>query len=138
MINLQWDSKYEIGHQRIDSEHKIFLGLIAETSSEIETACNVERIRRLQNELTKYAAFHFVSEENIMEETGYPDFAEHRKMHLQLLSTLDDCSHRLHSGVLDYQAYVAFLFEWFAMHTSNEDKKIARFLANRATVPAGV
>jgi hemerythrin len=25
---LKWDCRYELGHERLDAEHKIFLGLI--------------------------------------------------------------------------------------------------------------
>lgn len=27
---LMWDSRYELGHPRIDAEHRIFLGLIVD------------------------------------------------------------------------------------------------------------
>ena len=29
-INIEWDEKFEVGHERIDFEQRIFLGLIRE------------------------------------------------------------------------------------------------------------
>lgn len=33
-ISLPWDNKYEIGNERIDSEHRIFLRLLRDLSVE--------------------------------------------------------------------------------------------------------
>jgi hemerythrin len=32
MIAVEWDKKFEVGHERIDFEHKIFLNLIRKAS----------------------------------------------------------------------------------------------------------
>lgn len=131
MFNVHWDNKYEIGHERIDFEHKIFLGLIQDIADEVSTHRDLARIQRLQREVVKYAEFHFLSEENIMEEVGYPELEFHRKLHLDLMSSIANFAHDLAVGKASYEDFVSFLFEWFALHTSNEDKKIAAFIAQQ-------
>jgi diguanylate cyclase (GGDEF)-like protein/hemerythrin-like metal-binding protein/PAS domain S-box-containing protein len=124
---IQWGSEFEIDHERIDSEHKIFLGLIIEMNKEINGGCELQRIKRLLNEVTEYAKFHFVSEENIMEEIAYPELEAHRILHRRLLSKLSDIAYDLSQQQIDYFSLVEFLFEWFANHTAIEDKKIALY-----------
>lgn len=36
MINIEWHHEYEIGYERIDFEHKIFLGLISDASTALD------------------------------------------------------------------------------------------------------
>lgn len=128
---IKWDSKFEIGHERIDFEHNIFLGLIIEINREVNGNRDLHRIKRLLNEVTEYAKFHFVSEENIMEEIGYPEFEAHRILHKRLLATLSDIAYELSQEQIDYFKLVDFLFEWFVGHTTNEDKKIAVYFHGR-------
>lgn len=125
MITLQWDQKFEVGHERIDAEHRAFLNLIRSISEENDRP----RITRLLRELEKYAEFHFVSEENIMEDHGYPGLAVHRLIHNRLLSGLTEQLHAFRNGSVDVAAIVEFLFQWFALHTSQEDRKLVDFLS---------
>ncbi|WP_347988961.1 EAL domain-containing protein [Methylomonas sp. AM2-LC] len=126
---ILWNSKFEIGHERIDFEHRIFLGLIIEVNKEAYGRCDHQRIKRLLHVLTEYARFHFVSEENIMEEIDYPELESHRVLHRRLLSRLSDIAYDVNQQRADYFALVDFLFEWFTTHTTTEDKKISIFIA---------
>ena len=128
MIDIHWDCKYEIGHPRIDHEHQVFVDLIRSVSLGSETNSPRERTARLLSEVKKYAEFHFISEENIMLDAGYPDYEAHRKEHQMLLAQFDDCLHRLRNGETSLTEIAEFMFGWFALHTSREDKKIANFI----------
>lgn len=127
-ISLAWDSKFEIGNERIDSEHRIFLGLIRQLSIEPDRTSFGSRFERTLREVLKYAEFHFVSEENIMIDAGYPQLDEHRRSHAMLLAELADKIHIFRAGRETPDAIVSFLFQWFAMHTSREDRRIAEFI----------
>ncbi len=127
-ITIPWDGKFETGHERIDSEHRIFLGLIHELSVQSETKPGKERIGRTLREIRKYADFHFTSEENIMEDVGYPDFEEHKRLHQMLMVQLDGAIYDFHHGAQTAEEIVSFLFQWFALHTTREDKRVAEFV----------
>ena len=128
MIDIQWEQGFAVGHERIDHEHQVFLDLIKNASLADEEDAPKERILRLLEEVRKYADFHFFSEENIMLDTGYPDYDAHRQEHRRLLAHLDDQVFRYHAGVSPLSALVEFLFEWFALHTTRTDKRFAQFL----------
>lgn len=128
-MSLTWSQKYELGHERIDFEHRIFVSLIAAVEDEFAGDNARPRLQRLLNEVLKYAEFHFVSEENMMEDVGYPDLAAHRDAHRALLSTLRDRANEFAGGRLEVPALVDFLFHWFALHTTQEDRKVVSFIA---------
>ncbi|MCU7892369.1 MAG: hypothetical protein KZQ78_12460 [Candidatus Thiodiazotropha sp. (ex Ustalcina ferruginea)] len=53
MIDIDWDKKFELGHERIDFEYRVFLDLIRTTSVEVGNGSGKERILRLLNEMAK-------------------------------------------------------------------------------------
>lgn len=127
-ITLAWDNKFEIGHERIDAEHRIFLSLIRDLSTEAEAEATKERIERTLQEIYKYADFHFTSEENIMADVDYPALPEHKHTHDRLLAQYRNRVHEFRADLQSPESIVNFLFQWFALHTTQEDKRIAEFL----------
>lgn len=125
---LKWDRRYEVGHERIDAEHKIFLGLIVSFHEATEQGASKEKLIRILNEITKYADFHFISEENIMMDHHYPNLQDHAKLHFILQCDLRDKFHLFKADKIPPQEVFDFLFYWFALHTSSEDKKLARYI----------
>ena len=139
MDAIEWNRKFEIGHQRIDFEHRIFLDLIRSFGDEAERGetHDPRRLNRQLTEITKYAEFHFVSEENIMIEVGYPDFENHRELHSVLLNELRDMAFRLRAGRANPRELVEFLYHWFTQHTLHKDKLITDYV-NRQGVSAAI
>ncbi len=131
-INIAWDNKFAIGHERIDAEHRIFLNLIRTLSQETANAASRQRIERTLQEIYKYADFHFTSEENIMADIAYPGLAEQEDAHGRLLAQLKAEMHDYWAGSQTPDAIVAFIFQWFALHTTQDDKLIADFLVANA------
>ena len=125
---LKWDHKYEIGHDRIDAEHEIFLGLITDFQQANTESHPKERLVRILNEVEKYAEFHFISEENIMIDVAYPEKEHHAMLHRELLTRLKDQSQQFKTGHINAEEVFEFLFQWFAIHTSNEDKKLVNYI----------
>lgn len=128
MIEILWDNKFSVGHNRIDHEHQVFLDLIKNASMMDEMSEPKEKILRLLTEVRKYADFHFFSEENIMLDCIYPEYAEHKREHEVLLSRLDDHLNDYRMGEISLEQIVDYLFEWFALHTSSVDKKLGDYI----------
>ncbi|MCP4596631.1 hemerythrin domain-containing protein [Neptuniibacter sp.] len=126
MIKIQWDKKFELGHERIDFEHRIFLDLIKSVS---QLASDKERALRLLREVEKYAEFHFISEENLMLDTGYPDYSSHKEEHQILLATLKEKSFEYRHDQLSLEELSDFLFQWFALHTTQVDSKLTQYIS---------
>ena len=127
MINTEWDEKFESGHERIDQEHLIFLNLIRNASKAAESQYS-STTRSLLIEIRKYADFHFSSEEGLMIEANYPDYERHRDAHTKLLSSLDNKIGEFDNETVQLDEVAAFLFEWFSLHTTTADKRMAAYL----------
>jgi len=108
---LKWDDKYEVGHDRIDTEHRIFLELIVDFQQAIELNLAKAKKLRILKEIEKYAEFHFVSEENIMTDISYPDLEHHAKLHAHLLSEVQNEYYKLLSGQSEPEEVFEFLFQ---------------------------
>lgn len=128
MIDTNWQRKYEIGHPRIDFEHRIFLDLIEQFAQQAESGVPAKRLLRTCAELYKYADFHFFSEEGLMEEIGWPETAAHKALHRDLLKQLHDYIDSVSVDQVRTNEMVTFLMQWFVGHTGTEDRKLAHLL----------
>ncbi len=129
MISVEWSKKFEVGHERIDFEHKIFLNLIREASRLPQREISQDRVLMHLNEVKQYAVFHFTSEENIMFDVNYPDIQPPKNEHEMLLALFDDKVHQYRQQEIGLEQVVEFLFEWFALHTTQVDTRLAKYIA---------
>ena len=128
MSDIKWKASYEVGHERIDFEHRIFVDLIAKIDDATTLGKDMDYIQRLLYELQKYAEFHFVSEENIMYSIGYPDYASHKQHHQKLIETFSQKSLQIELGEQTINDFISFLKDWFINHTLHEDLKISEYV----------
>lgn len=121
---LHWQHDYATGVKEIDLQHHYFLSLINRIASELQSANDPKYRERLYEELVRYAAFHFISEENLMIKYGYPDLERHRMLHHNLKDDLSArCMLQREEGLLE------FLVNWFIHHTVTEDRHIGEYVA---------
>lgn len=125
MVQIIWEKWFEIGHNRIDSEHKTFFDILKSIDSDIQNGVDRLRVLRSLEELRLYTEFHFVSEENLMEDVKFPDIRAHRQGHKKILTQVGDYIDDIRRGMDRFEELVTFLYEWFCTHTVNEDIKIA-------------
>jgi hemerythrin len=126
---VSWKESYTVGNEQIDHEHMVFIKIIGRIHEAIVKQKPTEDIMRIMRELETYAVFHFVSEENIMIDSEFPDFAEHKKEHEKLLNTLYEKLKDIISAEEHPRALVSFLLDWFVQHTTTRDIELARHLA---------
>lgn len=131
MSDIKWEKKYEIGHERIDFEHQIFVDLIAKIDDAVMLRNDNSYIERLLNELRAYAVFHFISEENIMYSINYPDYETHKQHHNELLDKYSQKLMEIDLGEQKVEDLIIFLKNWFVNHTLHEDRKIASFVKGK-------
>lgn len=129
----EWSVCYELGIEDIDLQHHFFFNLINRLAIELEQAKDVQYRIDLINELNAYAKFHFISEENMMRKSEYPDFMLHKSLHLELIEKLSTKENLLFftDGNAENEAVVNFLGEWFLAHTGGVDRKFAHYLQDR-------
>jgi len=128
---MNWEKSFEVGHEKIDFEHRIFFDLIASVREAAVGNASRDRLRRLLAETQKYAEFHFLSEENVMIDCGFPSYEEHREHHRLLIRTLLDYVIKFETGKMDIHELVDFLTQWFTIHTTREDMELSRYIRDQ-------
>jgi hemerythrin len=125
---LEWNYSYEVGNERIDSEHRIFLKIILEFKEAATQGKSEEKLIRLLNVIAKYAEFHFASEEDIMSDYQYPALSQHAYLHTILLGEIKDTSEKFQQNILETEDVSEFLLNWFVLHVSKQDAKIVKYI----------
>jgi hemerythrin len=131
-VEIQWQTWFDIGHERIDAEHRAFLNLIRSLGQDYSNGASRDKICRTVEELLKYADFHFFSEENIMIDCAYPELKNHTKMHSVLMEDMRTYVDEVRRGRDCGEEMVTFLYNWFCTHTVSEDSRIAAYVAESA------
>ena len=128
---LPWDHKYDVGIERIDAQHHIFLSLVGEFQTARLADVSPEKLDSILNEIVLYAKYHFYSEVNVMKEHHYPELEAHQILHFSLINDLSNKMTGLHLGLSQARDVEEFLIEWFTGHTTSEDAKFGRFLTEK-------
>ncbi len=76
----------------------------------------------------RFLARNLEREEHLMTESGYPDFAAHKREHGKLLKNLDKMKRRLVCGEYDNALVADFLSGWTNNHAAAFDKPFGDFL----------
>ena len=127
---IKWLDQYTVGNERIDFQHHIFLGLVSEFQAMRKSHLNDEKLKQIIDEIGMYARYHFLSEENMMRNHGYPDYLIHKKHHMVLIDELNNQSMGMQIGAVSAKEIEEFLVAWFVDHTSNEDKLLANYISD--------
>jgi hemerythrin len=128
MSPIQWKESYSIGNETIDRQHRQFFAILQEAHDKL--IGNVQSdLSALGNEMltavSDYTRFHFSSEETHMKETGYPDYATHKKIHQEFVDKVDRWCLDIHQGKIPLNTEIIKLIEnWLIEHILSEDQKI--------------
>jgi hemerythrin len=123
-MEIGWREEYSVGVEEIDRQHQDFIKLIRRLKILQQKGNPKHLVIRILRELGAYAAYHFVSEENFMFLTRYPDLKIQEIEHARLQTTLIEKVAQYESNRFPLEKLVIFLEDWFIKHTSEEDKKI--------------
>ena len=129
MDHFMWKDDFNIGVDVIDDQHKLFLDYVNECYN---AACRDSQ-RQVTDatiyDLKVYAADHFLFEEGLMKEKGYPDLENHIKQHMYFKSQVAELEKaNAERSKRTVESLLQFLREWFLEHILDHDKKLAAFL----------
>ncbi|MGC2165794.1 MAG: hemerythrin family protein [Gallionella sp.] len=129
MIYIHWHKNLELGNDLIDTQHRMLVLLCRKLDIAIKTKQSEQTIRWVMHELRKFTEFHFVSEENLMHEIGYPNVDDHALVHSELLMQLEMMLAKISHHKEFPEDLLHFLNKWLMQHVVQEDMKIAEFSA---------
>lgn len=134
---IHWEKELELGNDLIDTQHRMLVLLCRKLDIAIKTSRSEQTVRRIMQELQKFTEFHFVSEENLMYEIGYPRVSQHALIHSDLLMQLDIMMAKISHHKEFPEDLLHFLNKWLIKHVVEDDLKIAEYAEYSDKRPIG-
>ena len=134
---IHWNDALELHNNLIDTQHRILVLLCRKLDIAIKTKAHEQTIHWVVQELKKFTEFHFISEENLMHEIGYPNVDDHSLIHSDLLMQLEMMLAKISHHKEFPEDLLYFLNQWLIQHLVNEDLKIANFARSSEKRPIG-
>ena len=126
---ILWNRACNVGVKAMDDQH----ALMMDTMNELRLV-PIGSSKRVQEDdlltrLIEFTRMHFLSEEKLMEQYGFPGLAEHRAEHQRLLAQLQKFITRLqHHEDVHMDDFLCFLHDWFINHVASLDQQYGPWL----------
>ncbi|MDE2145341.1 MAG: hemerythrin family protein [Burkholderiales bacterium] len=132
---IHWDGSLETGHPLVDAEHRLLVLLFRKLDVAIKTRQSADALGHIVREVVRCVEFHFLSEENLMRETGYAGLEAHRSLHAELLLELnayvDKIAHRREYP----EDLLSFLSDWLSQHIAQHDRRVVQHVGTSPLRP---
>lgn len=149
-MTIQWRDKMSVGSKVIDDDHKQLIRILNAFEEMTRDGAAFEALDVTFRELADYTRFHFVREEQIQKDIGYPlraDHADkHRAMVARLLNAYKHYKQRRQAAEAkgfhqDHECYtelLAILNTWLVDHILQEDMKLKPHIKRHVAAGAEV
>jgi hemerythrin len=129
MSTFAWNESYSVHVQQFDAQHQKLFEIINSLSDAMRVGKGEDVIRDVVAQLAVYTRTHFLQEEVLMRQTGYPDLAAHHDQHTRLMSDVEKYKADLDEGRKpDTVAVLNFLREWLVQHIQKSDQGYSNHL----------
>jgi hemerythrin-like metal-binding protein len=130
-----WHSSLAMNVPEIDEQHRYLIGLINSYHQSLTGQAPREQLADVLTFLAGYVKQHFATEENMMQETLFPDRAAHVAEHEALSARVAEMIRQFESGTLPHDSVLAeFLRDWLTQHILKIDRKLADWLTSKQGV----
>ena len=122
MALMIWEDKYSVNVNEVDGQHQEIFRLVNALDDSLleDRAIIAERL----NALVAYVVEHFNTEEKYMQETNYPEYEAHKKMHDDLVTQVAAIQAKFNAGETEITGEItAFVRDWLYKHIPNIDKE---------------
>ncbi|MBI1751184.1 MAG: hemerythrin family protein [Acidobacteria bacterium] len=144
MAYLEWQPAFEVGHDRIDSDHQALVAAMNQLHEAAQRGQGQDQDRnqdqdqdqeetaRILTFLRDYAVTHFATEEALMLRHKYPAASEHFAAHAELLLQVSDFIVDYRAGrVVGVDVMLGFLQAWLMNHIQGRDRDLGAYLRGR-------
>nr|WP_321982517.1 hemerythrin domain-containing protein [uncultured Cohaesibacter sp.] len=123
MALIEWEEgRHLVGVDEMDSVHQEFT-LIVNRLGETQ---DPSIFKSLFIQLLEHTQEHFALEDQLMEETVFEGFDDHREEHERVLKQMHYINEKVQAGNLDFgRAFVEDLPRWFDLHADTMDNALA-------------
>ncbi|GAA5787164.1 hypothetical protein GCM10007860_18380 [Chitiniphilus shinanonensis] len=135
---FHWTGEFSIGLEEIDEQHMELVRLLNELHQAIIERHATSTCREILGALTDYTRTHFAVEESLMRISGYPEFAEHKQSHEDLIAQVLALQDKLDSGEARITfELLHFLKQWLIHHINESDRRFGQYFLKAGGRPRG-
>ncbi len=129
---ITWSDSFAVGYEKIDDQHKTLVKLVNELHFNMTAGRTRETLMSTLKSLTDYTAYHFKTEERMMEKNNYPDFEKHKKQHDKFVEKVVEFKKQFEAGDTHVSEDILnFLRDWLLNHIAKTDKQLGSFMNSR-------
>jgi hemerythrin len=130
-----WREEWATGNATIDSEHKQLFTAINDLLAACGSGKGKEQVEKTMAFLKDYTAKHFAHEEQLQQQSKYPDYINHKKLHDGFQKYVAEIQTRLDKEgptIAVVGAVNMNIGDWLVKHITREDVKIAKHIKESA------
>jgi len=128
MENFSLSDAYLIGNDLLDAQHKVILSYMAKIYTCFLSKKKKTDLFELVDRLDAFCKLHFLEEEQVMDEMGFPERDAHKAEHALFVTHLENFIGRYEElNTAKNIDELLFLKKWFLEHVAVYDKKYARY-----------
>ena len=127
-----WSNELSIQVAHMDLQHKRLIEIANVIAEHLYPDADRSALADAFDALVDYTRYHCAAEEKLMALYRYPETAEHRLGHSNLVSQVTGYATRVLAGdVPDKGAFLDFFKSWLLRHISDQDREYGGFLNAR-------
>ena len=116
----------------MDDQHAVLMDTLNDLRLALVRGLGREQVSEGLERLIEFTRMHFASEEQLLEQHGFPAIAEHRGAHQKLLGQLEDAALRAqYHDEIHLTSLLTFLRDWYTTHVEDYDQKYGAWLNAR-------
>jgi len=124
---IMWSDSYKLGAEEVDAQHKKLFELLSELVASCMDGSDVEKVSKTLDFLVNYTIQHFIAEEALQVNSGYPDYFKHKTIHEDFKVTVDRLVEEFNKSGSSAELSKninKIVIKWLIEHIQIEDKKI--------------
>jgi len=132
MAFIDWENKYSINVAEVDKQHQGLFGILNRLHESLTNGEEKSMQEKILDELIDYTVEHFATEENLFQETGFPGYENHKKIHDDLTGQAIQIQNefRNDNATISFEL-LDFLHQWLTEHTLGLDQEAGDFLNSK-------
>ena len=129
---LTWNHACSVGVRAMDDQHGIMMDALNDLRLSLVQGRGRDQVSEGLNRVLEFTRMHFSSEEQLLEQEGFPGLAQHREAHQRLLGQIEEAALRTqHNDEVRMQSTLLFLRDWYMSHIEDLDSQYGAWLNER-------
>jgi len=129
MAFVSWSPSYSVKVEKCDADHKKLFEILNKLHEAMSAGKGNGVMAKVVKELSDYTKFHFGAEEKMLEQTHYPQLAEHLAQHKIYVKKVEQFQKDVERGMIGKSVEVLnFLTDWLTSHIKKVDQQYSAHL----------